>query len=134
MGWSLKLFDAGGRAVRIHHFFLLLVWAAAIYGVYGGLQPALAGILFVTATLACVIAQEFARDHLAFQAMKNASFDRAFKRLRGSGSDAVGGVDGRNRVVKMTAELVVIESARSKPIHQACSTTAATRARTRGAS
>jgi hypothetical protein len=131
MGWSLKLFDAGGRAVRIHHFFLLLVWAAAIYGVYGGLQPELAGILFVTATLACVIAQDFARDHLAFQAMKNAPFDRA---LRGSGSDAVGGVDGRNRVVKMTAELVVIESARSKPSHQACSTTAATRARTRGAS
>ena len=31
MGWSIKLFDVGGTAVRIHlTFFLLLAWIAAI--------------------------------------------------------------------------------------------------------
>ena len=31
MGWSIKLFDVGGTAVRIHMtFFLLLAWIGAI--------------------------------------------------------------------------------------------------------
>ena len=32
MGWSIRLFDVGGTAVRVHlTFFLLLAWIAAIH-------------------------------------------------------------------------------------------------------
>ena len=32
MGWSIRLFDVAGTAVRIHlTFFLLLAWIAAIH-------------------------------------------------------------------------------------------------------
>ena len=37
MGWSFRLFDVGGTAVRMHvTFFLLLAWIAAIHWARGG--------------------------------------------------------------------------------------------------
>jgi Zn-dependent protease/CBS domain-containing protein len=60
MGWSLKLFDVGGTAVRIHPtFFLLLAWVAAIYWLQGGAEAAFEGILYITTLFACVVLHEF---------------------------------------------------------------------------
>ena len=48
MGWSIKLFDVAGTAVRIHlTFFLLLAWIAAIHWTRGGAAEAIDGVLFI---------------------------------------------------------------------------------------
>jgi Zn-dependent protease/CBS domain-containing protein len=60
MGWSIKLFDVGGTAVRIHlTFFLLLAWIAAIRWSHGGAPEAVDGVLFIIALFACVVLHEF---------------------------------------------------------------------------
>jgi len=60
MGWSIKLFDVGGTAVRIHlTFFLLLAWIAAIRWSRGGAPEAVDGVLFIIALFACVVLHEF---------------------------------------------------------------------------
>src|SRR5215831_4307244 len=60
MGWSIKLFDVGGTAVRIHlTFFLLLAWIAAIHWSRGGTAAAVDGVLFIIALFACVVLHEF---------------------------------------------------------------------------
>ncbi len=57
---SIKLFDVGGTAVRLHPtFFLLFAWVAAIHWIDGGPQAALRGVLFVTILFACVVLHEF---------------------------------------------------------------------------
>ena len=48
MGWSIRLFDVGGTAVRIHlTFFLLLAWIAAIHWTRGGAAAAVDGVVFI---------------------------------------------------------------------------------------
>jgi len=60
MGWSFKLFDVGGTAVRVHvTFFLLLAWIAAIHWARGGPAEAADGIIFILALFACVVLHEF---------------------------------------------------------------------------
>src|SRR5262249_27311274 len=60
MGWSIKLFDVGGTAVRIHlTFFLLLAWIAAIHWSRGGAPEAVDGVLFIIALFVCVVLHEF---------------------------------------------------------------------------
>ena len=60
MGWSIKLFDVGGTAVRIHlTFFLLLAWIAAIHWTKGGPPRRLDGVLFIVALFVCVVLHEF---------------------------------------------------------------------------
>jgi Zn-dependent protease len=60
MGWSIKLFDVGGTAVRIHlTFFLLLAWIAVIHWSRGGAPQAVDGVLFIIALFACVVLHEF---------------------------------------------------------------------------
>jgi Zn-dependent protease len=60
MGWSFKLFDVAGTAVRIHPtFFLLLAWIAAIYWVQGGPAAAINGVIFITILFVCVVLHEF---------------------------------------------------------------------------
>jgi Zn-dependent protease/CBS domain-containing protein len=60
MGWSIRLFDVGGTAVRIHlTFFLLLAWIAAIHWTRGGAAAAVDGVLFIVLLFACVLLHEF---------------------------------------------------------------------------
>ena len=60
MGWSIKLFDVGSTAVRIHMtFFLLLVWIGAIHWARGGAGEALDGIIFIVLLFASVVLHEF---------------------------------------------------------------------------
>jgi Zn-dependent protease len=60
MGWSFKLFDVGGTAVRIHMtFFLLLAWIATIHWMHGGMGEAVDGVLFIVALFVCVVLHEF---------------------------------------------------------------------------
>jgi Zn-dependent protease/CBS domain-containing protein len=60
MGWSIKLFDVGGTAVRIHMtFFLLLAWIGAIHWTHGGAAAAVDGVLFIVALFVCVVLHEF---------------------------------------------------------------------------
>jgi Zn-dependent protease/CBS domain-containing protein len=60
MGWSIKLFDVGGTAVRIHlTFFLLLAWIAAIHYNRGGAAAAVDGVLFIALLFLCVLLHEF---------------------------------------------------------------------------
>jgi Zn-dependent protease len=60
MGWSIRLFDVGGTAVRIHlTFFLLLAWIAAIHWTRGGPAAAVDGVLFIVLLFACVLLHEF---------------------------------------------------------------------------
>ena len=50
MGWSIRLFDVAGTAVRIHlTFFLLLAWIAAIHWTRGGPAEAIDGVVFIVA-------------------------------------------------------------------------------------
>lgn len=57
---SIKLFEAGGTAVRLHPtFFLLLIWVAAVHWIDGGAQAAARGVLFVAILFACVVLHEF---------------------------------------------------------------------------
>jgi Zn-dependent protease/CBS domain-containing protein len=60
MSWSIRLFDVGGTAVRIHlTFFLLLAWIAAIHWTRGGAVAAFDGVLFIVLLFACVLLHEF---------------------------------------------------------------------------
>lgn len=60
MGWSFRLFDVGGTAVRVHvTFFLLLAWIAAIHWSRGGAAEAIDGVVFIVALFACVVLHEF---------------------------------------------------------------------------
>jgi Zn-dependent protease/CBS domain-containing protein len=60
MGWSIRLFDVGGTAVRIHvTFFLLLAWIAAIHWSRGGPAAAIDGVVFIIALFVCVVLHEF---------------------------------------------------------------------------
>ena len=60
MGWSIRLFDVAGTAVRIHlTFFLLLAWIAAIHWARGGAPEAVDGVLFIVALFVCVVLHEF---------------------------------------------------------------------------
>ena len=60
MGWSIRLFDVGGTAVRVHvTFFLLLAWIAAIHWARGGTVEAIDGVVFIVALFVCVVLHEF---------------------------------------------------------------------------
>ena len=60
MGWSIRLFDVAGTAVRIHlTFFLLLAWIAAIHWTRGGAAAAVDGVVFVVLLFVCVLLHEF---------------------------------------------------------------------------
>jgi Zn-dependent protease/CBS domain-containing protein len=60
MSWSIRLFDVGGTAVRIHlTFFLLLAWIAAIHWTRGGAVAAVDGVLFIVLLFVCVLLHEF---------------------------------------------------------------------------
>ena len=60
MGWSIRLFDVAGTAVRIHlTFFLLLAWIAAIHCNRGGAAAAVDGVVFIVLLFVCVLLHEF---------------------------------------------------------------------------
>ena len=60
MGWSIRLFDVAGTAVRIHMtFFLLLAWIGAIHWMRGGPDAAVGGIVFILLLFLCVLLHEF---------------------------------------------------------------------------
>jgi Zn-dependent protease/CBS domain-containing protein len=60
MGWSIRLFDVAGTAVRIHlTFFLLLAWIAAIHWNRGGAAAAIDGLIFIVLLFLCVVLHEF---------------------------------------------------------------------------
>src|SRR5204862_2920967 len=68
MSWSIKLFDIGGTAVRIHlTFFLLLAWIAAIHWTHGGAPEAIDGVLFIVALFVCVVLHEFGHVFAAWR-------------------------------------------------------------------
>lgn len=60
MSWSFPIVRILGSEVRIHvTFFLLLAWIAIAHYQQGGGQAAIAGVLFILAIFACVVAHEF---------------------------------------------------------------------------
>ena len=60
MGWSIRLFNVGSTAVRIHlTFFLLLAWIAAIHWTRGGPAAAVDGVVFIVLLFVCVLLHEF---------------------------------------------------------------------------
>jgi Zn-dependent protease/CBS domain-containing protein len=60
MSGSIKLFDVGGTAVRLHPtFFLLLLWIGAVYWIRGGPQQAIGGVVFIGLLFVCVLLHEF---------------------------------------------------------------------------
>jgi Zn-dependent protease/CBS domain-containing protein len=60
MGWSIRLFNVGGTAVRIHlTFFLLLAWIGAIHWTRGGAAEAIDGVVFIALLFLCVVLHEF---------------------------------------------------------------------------
>jgi Zn-dependent protease/CBS domain-containing protein len=60
MGWSIRLFNVGSTAVRIHlTFFLLLAWIAGIHWVRGGPAAAVDGVVFIVLLFVCVLLHEF---------------------------------------------------------------------------
>lgn len=60
MGWSIRLFDVAGTAVRIHFtFFLLLAWIGAVHWLRGGPAEAFDGVLFIVILFLCVVLHEF---------------------------------------------------------------------------
>ena len=60
MGWSIRLFDVAGTAVRIHFtFFLLLAWIGAAHWMRGGASEAIDGVLFILILFLCVLLHEF---------------------------------------------------------------------------
>jgi Zn-dependent protease len=57
---SIKLFEVGGTAVRVHPtFFLLLLWIGAVHFIQGGPREAVTGVVFVVVLFACVVLHEF---------------------------------------------------------------------------
>ena len=60
MGGSLKIFQIGVTAVRIHPtFFLLLAWIGAINWLRAGPSAALDGVIFIALLFVCVVLHEF---------------------------------------------------------------------------
>lgn len=60
MGWSIRLFDVAGTAVRIHFtFFLLLAWIGVVHWLRGGPAAAFDGVLFIAILFLCVVLHEF---------------------------------------------------------------------------
>jgi Zn-dependent protease/CBS domain-containing protein len=60
MGWSIRLFDVGGTAVRIHlTFFLLLAWIGAVQWMQAGPAAAVDGVVFIALLFVCVVLHEF---------------------------------------------------------------------------
>ncbi len=60
MGWSLKLGELGGIAVRVHFtFLLLLAWLGTLYWMQGGPQLTATGLLFIVSLFGCVVLHEF---------------------------------------------------------------------------
>jgi Zn-dependent protease len=60
MGWSIRLFNVGGTAVRIHlTFFLLLAWIGVVHWTRGGPAEAIDGVLFIALLFLCVVLHEF---------------------------------------------------------------------------
>jgi Zn-dependent protease/CBS domain-containing protein len=57
---SIKLFETGGTAVKIHPtFFLLLIWVGVVNWLQGGAPEAARGIVFIAILFACVVLHEF---------------------------------------------------------------------------
>jgi hypothetical protein len=60
---SIKLFEVGGTAVRVHPtFFLLLIWIGAVHFIPGGAREAVTGVVFVVVLFACVVRHEFGTE------------------------------------------------------------------------
>jgi Zn-dependent protease/CBS domain-containing protein len=60
MGWSIRLFNVAGTAVRIHlTFFLLLAFVAAVGWKAGGVPMAIDQVVFVVLLFVCVVLHEF---------------------------------------------------------------------------
>src|SRR5262245_34176248 len=60
MGWSIRLFNVAGTAVRIHlTFFLLLAFVAAVGWRAGGVPMAIDQVVFVVLLFVCVVLHEF---------------------------------------------------------------------------
>jgi Zn-dependent protease/CBS domain-containing protein len=60
MGWSIKIGEIGGTAIRIHlTFLLLLLWIWMMHYQIGGTAAALEGVLFIIAIFFCVLLHEF---------------------------------------------------------------------------
>jgi Zn-dependent protease/CBS domain-containing protein len=68
MSGSIKLFEVGGTAVRLHPtFFLLLLWIGAVYWIRGGPQEAIGGVIFIAILFVCVLLHEFGHVWMAKQ-------------------------------------------------------------------
>jgi Zn-dependent protease len=60
MGWSIRLFNVAGTAVRIHlTFFLLLAFVAAAGWMRGGAMVAIDQLVFIALLFLCVVLHEF---------------------------------------------------------------------------
>src|SRR5262245_24006680 len=60
MGWSIRLFNVAGTAVRIHlTFFLLLAFVAAVGWRAGGVPMAIDQVVFVVLLFVCVVVPRF---------------------------------------------------------------------------
>ena len=60
LGSSIKLFNVAGTDVRLHPtFLLLLVWIGVVYGMNGGAQAAVYGVVFISLLFVCVVLHEF---------------------------------------------------------------------------
>jgi Zn-dependent protease/CBS domain-containing protein len=60
MGWSIRLFNVAGTAVRIHlTFFLLLAFYAWVGWRQGGAQGAVDLVVFIALLFVCVVLHEF---------------------------------------------------------------------------
>ncbi len=60
MAWSFPIARIFGTELRVHvTFFLLLAWIGLVYYRQDGMEAAIAGMLFILALFACVVAHEF---------------------------------------------------------------------------
>ena len=60
MSWSITLGSFGGTLVRLHvTFLLLLVWLGAVFYAQGGVEAAVAGLVFIALLFTCVVLHEF---------------------------------------------------------------------------
>jgi Zn-dependent protease/CBS domain-containing protein len=59
LGSSIRLFNVGETAIRLHPtFFLLLAWIALVHGMRDGAGAALTGVVFIVLLFACVLLHE----------------------------------------------------------------------------
>ena len=60
MGWSIPLGRVLGTEIRLHvTFLLLLAWIGFAHGAAGGMEAAIAGIIFISLLFTCVVLHEF---------------------------------------------------------------------------